>query len=142
MAGGSELATPGRDGQRLAQHPHPQVADPAEPLHQDGDRHPLDGVQVRDTATGHRVLTRLEKHLGRESAQVGGAGSDQGPTKARDGWVPRQHDDRPATDLGQLAPPHLAARGKCLHEAPAASVQDARSPHSSGSSMGKVSYAA
>ena len=45
-------------------------------------------------------------------------------------------DDRAAPDLGHLAPPHFAVYRRCAHESPAARRQDARSPHSSGSSIG------
>jgi hypothetical protein len=55
---------------------------------------------------------------------------------SRDHRVAGQDDDWSTTDLGHLAPPHLPARRECIHDDATARRNDARSPHSSGSSRG------
>src|SRR5205823_126671 len=84
----------------------------------------------------------LEQHFARDAADGGRAGPYQRATKPRDRSVPRQHDDRPASDLGKLTPPDLTSGRQRRQEAPAASRNDARSPHSSAASSGYRSYAA
>lgn len=64
------------------------------------------------------------------------------PGLSRDHRVAREDDDWSATDLGHLAPPHLATCWNGAHDDAAARRNDARSPHSSGSSSGCSSYAA
>lgn len=53
-----------------------------------------------------------------------------------------QHNDRTASDLGDLAPLDLPPRGEGSHDAAAALRNEARSPHPSGSSSGCSSYVA
>lgn len=48
----------------------------------------------------------------------------------------RRSHHRTASDLRELAPPELASPGCCRHVAAAPARNDARSPHSSGSSAG------
>lgn len=142
MAGGQRLrsvrAVDG-DSQGGADLPHPVLGQPAETFDQDGDRDRLHGIQVDRRSTRHRVLTGLEEDLAREASDRGGAGGDQCSTVARDHDVTRQDDDRPAADLGHLAPPQLPPCGQEGHEAATARRKDARSPHSSGSSSGWAS---
>jgi hypothetical protein len=120
---------------------HPVAAQCAEPIHEDRDRHALDRVQVDRTSPGDGIVTGLQDDLARESADRRRARRDDRSAQSGNGYVPRQHHNGTAPDVGKLGPPQLATPGGRRHEAAAASRNDARSPHSSGSSMGCSSYA-
>ena len=130
------------DCQSGADLPHPVIGQPAEAFDEDCDRDRLDRVEVDGRAKRHGVLAGFEEDLAREASDGGRARRDQCPTVTRDHDITRQDDDRPAADLGRLAPPHLPACGQVGHEAATARRKDARSPHWSGSSSGCTSYAA
>ena len=61
---------------------------------------------------------------------------DEGAPMSRDDDVPGQDHHRTPTDVLHLAPPQLTARRDARHDAATARRQEARSPHSSGSSNG------
>ena len=140
-ASSTAVATNG-DFERSADLPHPVVAQPTETLHERPDRHGLDRVEVHDGGAWYRVLARLERNLGREPPDRRRTRPDQCAAQAGNRNVPRQHYDRPATGLRELTPPELTSARKRVHDAPAAARNEARSPHSSRSSRGCVSYAA
>ncbi len=94
----------------------------------------FDRVQVDRRTPRDRINAGVENHFARESTNRRRTRRDDRAPKPRDGCVSGQDDDGAAADVGELAPPHLAARWKRAHESPAARRQEARSPHSSGSS--------
>lgn len=131
-----------RDGQGVAHLAHTSVAQPAEPVDQDGKRDAFDRVEVDRRTARYGVVSGLKHHFADEPTNVRRARRDQCAPVPRDRRITREHDDRTAADLGHLAPPNLAPRGQCGHVAAAARRNEARSPHSSGSSSGCSSYAA
>jgi hypothetical protein len=120
------------DGERAADLLHAIVSEAAEALYEDTGRNALDGVEVHRARARDRVGARFQQDLGGELADRRRARSDQRTSKPRDRGVTREHDYGPPANVGQLAPPHLAPRWEVGHEAPAASRNAARSPHSSG----------
>jgi len=125
-----------RDREGAAHLAHSCVAQPAEPVEQHTDRHTLDGVEVDCRTTRYRVIAGLEHHFADESSNRRRAWSNQSPAMPRYHCVTGKYDDRTPADLGHLAPPDLATGRQSAHDAAAARLNDARSPHSSGSSIG------
>ncbi len=123
---------------------HPFIAEPAETLNEGRDRDALYRVEVYRRPPRNWIVTRLHHDLAGKTPDRRRAGRDERSPQPRNGRVTRQHDDRPPTDLRQLAPPHLSARRKSAraHDSAAASRNDARSPQASGSVSGCSSYAA
>lgn len=115
---------------------HAIVAESAEAMDEPPHRDALDRIEVDRRSLRYRVIAGFEDHLARQAADRRRARSNQGPPQSRNRGVARQHDDRTATSVRNLTPPHLASRRQCAHEAPAALRKDARSPHSSCSSIG------
>lgn len=128
--------TADRNCQSGAHGPHADVSQSAKAVHKHRDRHTFDRVQIDRRAPWHRVIARLENDLAGKTSDRRRAGSDQYTSKPRYRGVAGQDDDRPPTDLGELAPPHFSSHRQRAHDAAAARRNDARSPHSSGSSIG------
>lgn len=120
---------------------HALIAQAAQPLGECPDRDALDRIEVHSGRPGDWILRWLEDHLAGQPADGGGAWGDYGSPQPRNGNVSRHDDDRTAGNLRQVTPPDLTASGQVLHDNPAASRNEARSPHSSDSSIGLVSYA-
>ena len=131
-----------RNRECIADRTHAFVTQPSEPADEDADGHALDRVEVDGAVLWHRVVVGLEHDLARQAPDRGRTGGDERPTESRDGGVAGQHDDRTSADLRQLAPPELATAWLVDHDEDAAGRNDARSPHSSASSIGWTSYAA
>ncbi len=125
-----------RDRQSVTHLAHSSIAQPADSVDQDGQRDTLDRIEIDRRTSWHRVVPGLKHHLADEPANRRRARRDQCASVPRDHRIARENDDRTATDLGHLTPPHLAARGHCDHDAAAARRNEARSPQSSGSSSG------
>ena len=123
------------DAQSVADLPHLAVRQATDPVDQHPDRDALDRVEIRDARSWDRILAGLERHLTRKPTNGRRTRRNERPSETRDGCVTRQYDDGAATYLGELTPPHLAARRR-THDAAAASRKDARSPHSSSVSSG------
>ncbi len=121
---------------------HSLIAEAAEALDEGSERNALDRVEVDDRPPGNGILARLEQYLAGNRTDRRGTRPDEGAAKARDGRVSREDHDWAPSGLGDLAPPDLASRGNCCHDAPAAVRNESRSPHSSASSSGARSYAA
>jgi hypothetical protein len=121
---------------------HSSVAQSPRTADEGGNRDALDRVEVHRAMTRHRVVTRFEHDLADEAADRRCAWRHECAAMPRNHRVPRKDDDWSANDLGHLAPPDLPARWEVAHDAAAARRNDARSPHSSGSSSGCSSYAA
>jgi len=136
-----EAAAIDGDGQCRAHPAHALVAEAAEAVHQGGHGDTLDRVEVHNGSSWDRVLVYFEHDLAGQSANRGRAWGHQGPSQSRDGRVPREDDDGAPPDLRQFAPPHLTTCRERGHDRDAASRNEARSPHSSGSSTGWSSYA-
>ena len=83
-----------------------------------------------------RVVAGFEDDLARQTPDRRGARCHQCTSQVWDRSVSGQHDHGAATDLGWLAPPHLATSGQARHVAAAALRNESRSPHSSRSSIG------
>lgn len=134
---------PGVDGdfERLTNLSHPIVAQSTESFDEYAHRDALNGVEIHGASSWDRIVAGFQLHFTRQVAECGGARSDQRSPKPGNRNVTREHDDRSATDVGKLAPPHLAARGISRHEAAARSRNDAKSPHSSVSLSGCSSNA-
>ncbi len=130
------------DGEGAADLPHPFVAEPSEPVDEHAERHALHRVEVDRAHLRDGIHLRFEDHFTRKVADRRRARSDEGSTESGDRDVAAEHDDGSATDVGQLAPPELAPARLVAHDEPAAVRNEARSPHSSGSSRGRSSYAA
>ena len=79
---------------------HPLVAETAEPFDERSERHALDRVEVDDRFPWDRIRGRLEQHLTRQSTDRRRARPDESPSQPRNRCVSRQHDDRPAPDVG------------------------------------------
>lgn len=130
------------DRQRSTDIPHSLVAQAAESINEHSDGHTLDRVEVDGAPPRDWITARLEQYLTRQASDGRGARGDKGSPEAWNGSVAAQHQYRPTADLRQLAPPQFAPVRLILHNAAAAERNDARSPHSSGSSSGCSSYAA
>ena len=132
------------DGDRecVAHLPHPFVAEPSETVDEHAERHALHRVEVYRTELRNGIHLRLEHHLARQVADRRRTRGNEGSTEAGDRHVATEHDDGPAADVGQLTPPQLPPTRLVAHDEPAAARNDIRSPHSSGSSSGRSSYAA
>lgn len=115
---------------------HSQVAQAAEPLHENAGRHALDGVQVDGGSARHRIFAGIQHDFARQVANGRGARSDQRAPKSWDGCVSGEDHDGSPADVRELTPPEFATRRNRCHDAAAASRNDARSPHSSASSSG------
>lgn len=115
---------------------HAVIGQPAKPGDEDRDRDTLDGVQVDRGTPRNRIFARVEDNLTGQSSDRGGAWRDEHAPKPWDCRVTGEDDDWSAPNFSYLAPPHLTSHGKRAHEAAAARRNDARSPHSSGSSAG------
>jgi hypothetical protein len=131
-----------RDGEGSADLSHASVGQPSEALDEDRNGDTLDRVQVDRAASGYRILARLETDFADEAADRGRAWRDKCTPVSRDHRIAGEDDDRAAADPSHLTPPDLGARWQRVHDRPAASRNDAKSPHSSGSSRGCSSYAA
>ena len=118
---------------------HPFAAEGAEALDERADRHAFHRVEVHRCGPGDRVLSRLQEDLARQVPDRCGARADQGSTQSWDGGVPGKDDHGAPAHLGELTPPQLAATRWATHVAPAASLNDARSPQSSVWSIGWLS---
>jgi hypothetical protein len=121
---------------------HPRVAQSPETIDKDRERDALDGVKIDPCSSWNRVVTRFEHDLTGQASDCRGAGSYKCASEPRDRDVTRQDHDRAPTDVRGLAPPNFTTHRYRTHDAAAASRNDARSPHSSGSSNGCSSYAA
>lgn len=136
------LRTVNGDREGGADFSHSRFGQSSQPFNESCDRDAFDRVEIDCRAKGHGVISGLEENFAREVSDGGRAGGDEGPTEAWDDGVTRQDNDRSTVDLRHLAPPDLPARWELCHEAPTARRNEARSPHSSGSSSGCSSYAA
>jgi len=130
------------DGEGVTDLSHALVAQAAGPVDQNSDGHALDRVEIDNAHAGNRIDAWLEHHLTRQASDSRGARGHQRPTESGNGGISTQHHDGSSADVGQLAPPELAASGLVGHEAAAAERNDPRSPHSSASVAGCSSYAA
>lgn len=133
---GSSVRTVHCDCEGCANVLHADVRQSAKAVDEHRNRHALDRVQIDCRAPGHRIVTRLEYDLAGKASDNRRAGGDQDTAEPRYRGVAGQNDDRAPTDLGELAPPHFSSRWQRAHDAVAARRNDARSPHSSGSSSG------
>lgn len=124
--------------QRLAQLSHSGVVEPPESLGEHPHRHAFDRVQVGNAGPRYRIRAGLQGDFACEPPNSGCARSDECSTEARDGGVSGKDYDRPASRIGQLAPPDISTHRRA-HDAAALSRNDARSPHSSGESRGTAS---
>ena len=136
--GGSETAADG-DVESCTDLAHPLIAQAAQSLGECPDRDALDRIEVHGGGSGNWILGWIEGDLAGQSPDGGGAGGDYSPLQPWNGDVSRHDDYRSAGNLLQFTPPDLTASGQILHDEPAASRNEARSPHSSGSSIGLVS---
>ena len=134
MAGRMSVAVDS-DLERIAHLAHLAVSQASESFDENSDRHALDRVEIGNARSRYGILAGLEGDFTGELADRRCARSNERSAKARDRRVSRQHDDRATTDLGKLAPPHLAPLRR-THDAAAASRNDARLPHSSSVSSG------
>ena len=124
------------DSQRRTDLAHPVVAQATETLRQGSNRDALDRIEIDGRAAWDRILTRLEHHLARNPPDIGGARCDQCASKPRDCDVACYNNDRAARNLREFTPPDLSSHRKVVHDDAAASRNEARSPHSSDSSIG------
>ncbi len=115
---------------------HLVVAESAQTFDEDGDGDALDGVEVHRARSRDRIGVRFEHHFTWQPADRCRARGDQRPLETRDGRVTAQDHDRPPADLRQFAPPELTSTRCAVHDEAAAVRNEARSPHSSGSSIG------
>lgn len=115
---------------------HPGVAQTPQPADEDCKRDAFDRVEVHCRTTRHGVVTGFEHDFADEPPKRCRAGRYECAAVSRDHCVARQHDDWSTTDFGHLALPDLPSQGDGAHDDAAARRNDARSPHSSGSSSG------
>ena len=115
---------------------HANLGHPAQPLDEDGDRDAFDRVEIHRRAKRDRVVTWFEHHLAGKPPDGRRAGSHECAAMPWDDHVAGQDNYRSATDLGHLTPPDFPPSREGSHDAAAALRNDARSPHSSGSSSG------
>lgn len=134
----SALAVHG-DRQSGADLLHAKVAQASESLDEHRNRDALDRVKIDCRSTRHGIAAGLEHDLARQPSDRRRARPNERPPKPRNGCISGQDDDRSLVDARELAPPHLATFGRRGHDAAAASRNEARSPHSSGSSRGWAS---
>lgn len=139
---GASSRTVDSDFKGFADLAHTGVCQPAQTFDEYRDRDTLKRVQVDCRPPRDRIVAEFEDDLAGKASNRRRARCDECPTQPWDRRVAREHDDRAPTDLNQFAPPHLPTDRKRAHEAAAACRNDARSPHSSGSSAGCSSYAA
>lgn len=125
-----------RDCKGRADVPHPGFGQPANAVNENCDRDALDRVQVDRRTLRDWIGTGFEDDLAGKPANSCRARRNKRASKTRDRCIPRQHDDGAPTDLSYFAPPDFPAGRGCDHEAATARRNDARSPHSSGSSEG------
>ena len=118
---------------------HAGIGQPSESRDEHGDPDALDGVEVDCCSARDRVVAGLEDDFAGKRSNRCRARCDKCSSKSRDRRVARQDDDGAPADLGKLAPPQLSPRRQRAHEAAAACRNEARSPHSSGSSSGSSS---
>ena len=88
------------------------------------------------------IVASLQEHLAGQAPNRRGAGRNDRAFQSWDRCITGQDDYRTATNVREFTPPDLTAGGNRAHDAAAASRNDARSPHSSTSLSGCVSYAA
>jgi len=124
------------NGEGVADLTHPSVAQPADSVDKHCQRNALYRVQVDRRTTRYGVVSGLKHHFTDESPNCRRARSNQCAAMPRDYCIAGEHDDRSTPYLWHLAPPHVTAGGKSHQDAAAACRNDARSPHSSGSSSG------
>ena len=122
--------------QGCAELAHASVGEAPESVDENTHRNALHGVEIDGRRPGHGIFAGLQEYLAWQSPDRRGAGCHDGTSQSGDGSVAREDHDRPATDARQFAPPNLSTGGNGIHEAEAASRNEARSPHSSGSSSG------
>jgi hypothetical protein len=115
---------------------HPVAAEGAKALDEHTDRHAFHRVEVHRCGPGDRVLARLQDDLARQVPDRCGARADEGSTQSGDSGVPGQDDHGAPAHVGELTPPEFSATRWATHVAPAASLNDARSPQSSAWSIG------
>ena len=130
------------DLESLADLTHPLVAEPAQSFDKDSDRDALDRVEIYSGQPWNGIVAGFENDLAGKAANSRRARGHQRASKSRDCSVAREDHNRAATDVRQLTPPDLPSGRKRGQEAAAASRNDAKSPHTSGSSSGCSSYAA
>ena len=125
-----------RDREGAANVAQTSIGQAAQPLDKNAGRNALDRVEVDSRTPGDRVVARLENDLARERPDGCRARRDEHSPESRNRRVAREDHDGAPADLRELAPPDLTPSGEGVHDAAAASRNDARSPHSSGSSSG------
>jgi hypothetical protein len=118
---------------------HAGVGEPAEAPHEHCDRDAFNRVQVDGRAPGDRIIARFQDNLAGERSYRRRARCHEYSSKPRDRRVTGQDDHGAPADLGQLTPPQLPPSRQRAHDTAAARRNDARSPHSSGSSSGCLS---
>jgi hypothetical protein len=131
VASAADLAAGDGDFEGGADRTHPIIAEPAEAFDKRSERDALDRIEVDDRCPRNRILAWFEQHLAGDPADRGRTRSDQCAPQPRNRGISREHDDGPTSDLGKLAPPHLASGRDRGHDAPAAPRNEAKSPHSS-----------
>ncbi len=122
--------------ERTADLPHARSTQRADSIDEQCDRNGFNGVEVHHASAIDRVIARFQDNFARQASDGCRAGRNQRAPHPWNRGIARQHDDRSSTDLGRFAPPQLASLRQVRHFAAAASRNDARSPHSSGSSIG------
>lgn len=124
------------DGECRADLPHSSIGESTEPLHQRRDGDALHRIEAHDTAPRDRVLSGFEAYFADQAADRRGAGSDERSAVSRDHRVAGKNHHGATADVCYFAPPDFTASRLRRHERAAASRNDARSPHASGSSSG------
>jgi hypothetical protein len=125
-----------RDREGAADLSQAPVGQTAESFDQDAGCDTLDRVEVDGRTARDRIVAGFEDDLAGQRPDGCRARRDEHSPEPRDGRVARQDNDGTPANISQLAPPHLTPSGEGVHDAPAARRNDARSPHSSGSSSG------
>ncbi len=115
---------------------HPCLAEPPEAFDDYGDRDALNGVEIDRASSWDWIVLWLQYDLAEQIADRRRARSNEGSAKPWNGSITRQDDNWSTTDVWKLAPPHFPSGWKGRHDAAAESRNEARSPHSSGSSSG------
>ncbi len=119
--------------------PHACIAQSADAFDEYGEGHAFNRVEIHGAEATDGIVPWLENDFTRQTSDRGRTWCDEGSSKPRYGGIAREHDDGPPPDVGRFAPPQLASQ-RCGHQVAAAAARnDARSPHSSGSSSGCVS---
>ncbi len=122
-------------GERLANLVHPKVAEATYPVDQNSYRNAFDRVEVHGSSTSHRIITGFQDDFAGEPAKRRCAWSNQHAPQSGNCRVSGEYDHGPTAYICRFTPPQLAAQRK-PHVAAAATRNEARSPHSSGSSSG------